>query len=136
MFLYTALIFVVALLLIILSFFGQEKLQKSQPVVKESFNESSERISNSISKRAALLSEENLALMEENKALEEEIFELNKKIQDLENNVNYEKLITAANFMNEGNKESAKAHLDVINTEKLSKEEQKLYDKINEFINE
>ena len=65
MFLYTALIFVVAILLIILSFFGQTNLEKKQPAVKQTM-EPSERLSSSISQRAAEVSEDNRVLLEEN----------------------------------------------------------------------
>ena len=61
LFLYTALIFIVAVLLILLSFFGQMNLQNKQPKVDENEQQQQE----GISERASVLSEENKNLMEE-----------------------------------------------------------------------
>ena len=62
MFLYTALIFIVAVLLIIFSFLGQTNMQKNQPQVSESPDKEM-----SISEKASILSEENTVLLENNK---------------------------------------------------------------------
>ena len=61
LFLYTALIFLVAILMIIIAFFGQNNLQKNQPMQSETAS------STSITEKAAILSEENLMLLEQNK---------------------------------------------------------------------
>ena len=64
MFLYTALIFIVAVLLIIFSFLGQTNMQKNQPQVSESPDKEM-----SISEKASILSEENTVLLENNNNL-------------------------------------------------------------------
>ena len=67
MFLYTALIFIVAVLLIIFSFLGQTNMQKNQPQVIESPDKEM-----SISEKASILSEENTVLLENNSNLKKE----------------------------------------------------------------
>ena len=74
LFLYTALIFIVAIIMIIISFFGQSNIQKNQPVKSEELN--------SITEKASQLSEDNRLLMEENKTLLEENRTLRTEISE------------------------------------------------------
>ena len=74
MFLYTALIFIVAVLLIIFSFLGQTNMQKNQPQVSESPDKEM-----SISEKASILSEENTVLLENNNNLKKENQELSEE---------------------------------------------------------
>ena len=74
MFLYTALIFIVAVLLIIFSFLGQTNMQKNQPQVSESPDKEM-----SISEKASILSEENTVLLENNSNLKKENQELSEE---------------------------------------------------------
>lgn len=122
MFLYTALIFIVAIILIIISFFGQANVERSQPQIKETVAPS-EHLSNSISERAAVLSEENRVLLDEN-----------IKLKDENKNSGY--LITAVNYMLVDDKENAKIFLGKLEADKLSDEQKTLYDKVNQFINQ
>ena len=80
MFLYTALIFIVAVLLIIFSFLGQTNMQKNQPQVSESPDKEM-----SISEKASILSEENTVLLENNNNLKK-IYSLNRIMNHLHKN--------------------------------------------------
>lgn len=77
LFVYTGLIFFVAIVLILIAFFGQSNLERKQPVPLDSQNE------NSITQRTALLSEENKSLLEKNKELQNKINEQGQEITDL-----------------------------------------------------
>ncbi len=122
MFLYTALIFVVALLLIILSLFGQNNLKKNMPELDPTAVPSVQPTqNNSITQKAAILSEENLALMEENKKLEGKLEALNA-------------LFNANEFMSADDKENAKLEYEKIKADLLSENQKALYDKITEFV--
>lgn len=122
MFLYTALIFIVAIILIIISFFGQANVERSQPQISETVAPS-EHLNNSISERAAVLSEENRVLLDENIKLKDE-------------NKNSDYLIKAINYMLADDKENAKIFLDKLEADKLKDEQKTLYDKVNQFINQ
>lgn len=127
MFLYTALIFVVAILLIVLSIFGQTNLQKSQPEVEQTL-EPSKQLGNSISEKAAVLSEENMVLIEENKSLKSE----NEKLKEQSKNV--ELLMSANGYMSMNNKEKAAEQLEKVNVELLTEDQKILYNQIKEFV--
>ncbi len=129
MFLYTALIFVVAIVLIIISFFGQANLEKSQPQVEQTLRPAGQ-LDNSISQRAAVLSEENMVLLEENQGLKEENEKLKEQIK------NTELLTSAANFMAADNKDGAAQELSKINQELLSEAEKTLFASVQAFVNE
>lgn len=129
MFLYTALIFVVAIVLIIISFFGQANLEKNQPKVEQTLQPAGQ-LENSISQRASVLSEENMVLLEENQGLKEE----NEKLQKQVSNTGL--LTSAANFMAAGNKEGAAEQLSKINQELLTETEKSLFAAIQAFVNE
>ena len=81
MFLYTALIFIVAVLLIIFSFLGQTNMQKNQPQVSESPDKEM-----SISEKASILSEENTVLLEKIKNYPKKIYSLNRIMNHLHKN--------------------------------------------------
>lgn len=127
MFLYTALIFVVAILLIVLSIFGQTNLQKSQPEVEQTL-EPSKQLGNSISEKAAVLSEENMVLLEENKSLKSE----NEKLKEQSKNVDL--LMSANGYMSMNNKEKAAEQLAKVNVELLTEDQKILYNQIKEFV--
>ena len=127
MFLYTALIFVVAILLIVLSIFGQTNLQKSQPEVEQTL-EPSKQLGNSISEKAAVLSEENMVLLEENKSLKSE----NEKLKEQSKNVDL--LMSANGYMSMNDKEKAAEQLAKVNVELLTEDQKILYNQIKEFV--
>ena len=67
LYIYTGLIFLVAVVLILIAFFGQSKIERSQPVpVNQDEN-------TSITERASVLSEENRSLLEENFSIKREL---------------------------------------------------------------
>lgn len=130
LFIYTALIFVVAVLLIILSFFGQTNLQKKQPNVEENTT------ATGISERASVLSEENKTLIEENTSLENENTQLSEENDVLktenETLVNYkninELLLSANGYYTLGNDTKALEILNTINYDELTGDQKILYD--------
>lgn len=126
LFLYTALIFFVAVVLIILSFFGQTNLQKKQPKVEEN-TEQTQAVSG-ITEKAAILSEENKNLLEENNKLKAENKELIKKqaANDL--------LLSANGYFTLGNNAKALEMLNAVNYDELSVDQKLIYDNIKTNI--
>lgn len=126
LFIYTALIFFVAVVLIILSFFGQTNLQKSQPKVEEN-TEQTQSVSG-ITERAAILSEENKNLLEENNKLKAENQELMQK--QTENDI----LLSANGYFSLGDNAKALEMLMAINYDELSSDQKIIYDNIKNNI--
>ncbi len=126
---YTSLIFIVAIVMIIVSFFAQTHLDQSKITKDEE-----EKVS--LSNKAAQVSEENMQLVELNKALKDsktsleeenitlkEENELTKK--ELEN---YKLLSTIAQKILSGNKSAARTLLKNIYTEDLTTSQKDYYD--------
>ena len=128
MFLYTALIFVVAIILIVLSFFGQANVEKSQPGISATL-EPAGQLSETITERAAVLSEENMKLIEENKQLAKENEKLEARLK------NSEALSAAANCMALNDKEGARKAAESVNKEILGESELSLMGAVEAFIN-
>lgn len=122
LFWYTALIFAVAIIMIILAFLSQNNLFKNQPV------QTDPSVSASISEKAAQLSEDNRLLLEQNKTLSTENAELKKQVEALllENetaltqNKNFDTLIEAYRLLYNWESKEARALLKTINSEELS----------------
>ena len=127
MFLYTALIFVVAILLIVLSFFGEANLERNQPAIKGTM-EPAKQLNTSISQRAAVLSEENRILLEENQKLKDEIASLKEKQEAADT------LLSAMTYMSANDKLNAQNELNKIDTELLSEAQMSVYETINQFV--
>lgn len=136
LFIYTALIFFVAVILIILSFFGQTKLNNSQPKVEES--EQNQTLSG-IAEKTAVLSEENKNLMEENynlKGENEDLKELNAALQS-ENETLLKKqslndlLLSANGYYSLDNYSKALEILKQINYDELTGDQKIIYDTLN-----
>lgn len=123
LFLYTALIFFVAVVLIILSFFGERNMEKNQPELDEAAVEQSKQYSG-ITEKAFLLSEENRKLLEQNKELDEKNKTLTEEIEmnDL--------LLSANGYFTLGNKEKALEILNTLDYDKLSVDQQIIYNNI------
>ena len=127
LFLYTALIFLVALLLIVIAFFGEANLEKSidgaistaEPMKQDNKN-------NSITKRAATLSDENQKLLSENKSIKTENEELKAQL-DL-----YKTLLEAKTLKQNGDVEGAKKLIENIDYEQLDSAQKSVYNEINE----
>ncbi len=123
LFLYAGLIFVVAILLIILSFFGQTNLKKSQPVVDEPVVPET-----GITERAAVLSEENKNLIEENKQLKQQNEQLIEK--QTENDL----LLSAYGYMSLDNSAKAGEMLGAVNYETLTADQKIIYDIVKKSL--
>ena len=138
MFLYTALIFIVAVLLIIFSFLGQTNMQKNQPQVSESPDKEM-----SISEKASILSEENTVLLEnnsnlkkENQELSEENIQLKSDNESLTQKQSQNDLLLSANgYFTLGNNSMALETLDKVNYNDLSSDQKIIYDNIKNNIN-
>ena len=124
LFLYTALIFIVAILLILLSFFGQKNLQSKQPKV----DEGAIREQEGIAERASLLSDENKSLIEQNNALKAE----NKILLEYQTNNNI--LLSANGYLLSGDNSKALEMLQSVEFEKLNYDQQVLYNDISKKI--
>lgn len=144
LFLYTSLIFIVAILLIILAFFGQTNMEKNQPEIEAAITETEQPMSNSgIAERASVLSEENRILLEEKTKLEEEVRQKNAIISGMENerfNLNEkikinDLLLQANGYMNTGNFEKAAEALDSIDYNSLSSDQKIIYDNVKNKLN-
>ena len=132
MFLYTALIFIVAVLLIIFSFLGQTNMQKNQPQVSESPDKEM-----SISEKASILSEENTVLLENNnQELSEENIQLKSDNESLTQKQSQNDLLLSANgYFTLGNNSMALETLDKVNYNDLSSDQKIIYDNIKNNIN-
>lgn len=138
LFLYTALIFIVAVLLILLSFFGQTNMEKSQPQLN---NEDSKPLFG-ISEKAAFLSEENTALIAENTELKSEIDELKADMEKVktaydvmsEKQITNDLLLSANAYYTMDNHEKAKEIINKITYDELSSDQKIIYDNINNSL--
>lgn len=129
MFLYTALIFAVALILIILAFFGQTNLSslrksaEQTPVAEQTAEhiEPTEEVSDqdAIAKMTNTIS----ALDAENKQLKDEVNA-------------YDNLLEANSYISKGDKVNAETILSSVNTSALTENQKILYDQILDQINE
>lgn len=130
LFLYTALIFFVAIVLIILSFFGQTNLKKNQPEIEQN-TEQSQAVSG-ITEKAAILSEENKVLLEQNKTLtaENEALKAENEALVKKQNTN-DILLSSYGYYTLGNNEKALELLKAVNYAELSSDQKMIYDKLN-----
>lgn len=137
LYLYTSLIFVVAVLLIIISFFGQSHLDRKQPIQIDN------EINASITNKTAILSEENAALLSKNQSLQTELGVVTNRFVTANVQLNiYKKsneidscLINASTLCIQKKYAEAAAELEKINVNLLNKTKKELYDAINEEIN-
>ncbi len=143
LFLYTSLIFIVAILLIILAFFGQTNIEKNQPEI-ETTEETIPPSSNSgIAERASVLSEENRLLLEEKTKLEAQVREKDAIISGLENeNFNLSEqirmndlLLQANGYLYVGNFEKSSEALAQVDYEKLTSDQQIIYNNVKNRLN-
>lgn len=135
MFLYTALIFAVALLLIIIAFFGQANKEKVDNIVgttatetatttpTESASEADTEPAVQFTEEYAKLSNKVIALDAENKALKAKL--------DL-----YELLLSANKAISEGDIETANSVIAEINSDTLTEDQKILFNQITSKINE
>ncbi len=136
LFLYTGLIFLVALVIILISMFGQNNF-KSKEVLPVSAPSGW-----GISEKAALISEENLKLEEENRSLKADLSDRDTKIETLtaENAAqaevinNYNILLDCYTMYRDRKYEEAKNLFLTVNKSVLPAEVQFLYDELLEKI--
>lgn len=130
LFLYTGLIFVVAIIMIILAFFGQSNLQKNQPIQSDAVSTSS------ITEKAAQLSEDNRILLEQNQTLENENKELKSSNEVLSNQLasdtnvinNSNLLFEIYNYLYKGSKSKAREAINTVAVEELTESQKTFYD--------
>ena len=126
LFLYTGLIFAVAVLLIILSFFTQLNLQKNLPKPEE--NEEQTQTASGITERAAVLSEENKNLVEENNKLKTD----NEALLEYQTNNNI--LLSSYGYFSLGANDKALEMLLAVDDETLTADQQIIYDAVKDGI--
>lgn len=126
---YTALIFLVAIVMILISFLGQRHLEEMRVSEMDAENVS-------LSNKAAQVSEENMQLVELNKTLREKNQTLTgeKDALTLERDTllkqtsGYEALIAVYSELCDGDEDAAKELLQGIYTEDLSPKQKEIYD--------
>ena len=129
LFFYTGLIFVVAIIMVIIAFFGQTNLQKNQPIHTDAVS------TYSITEKAAQLSEDNRLLMEQNQKLTDEKAALEEKNSELTADVksqaaeidNHNLLLDVYNALYKGNKTKAKEILATISVDQLTDAQKTFY---------
>lgn len=132
LFLYTSLIFLVALLMIVVSFFGQSHL--------ESIRETEQKAKN-LTEKTSMLSDQNLYLTEQVTTLSKEIEEKDALIASSqtaveeatlrEENLNY--TLAAYVKMKEKKKSKAKEYISLVNPDLLSHDGKWLYDEVIKY---
>ena len=129
LFFYTGLIFVVAIIMVIIAFFGQTNLQKNQPIHTDAVS------TYSITEKAAQLSEDNRLLMEQNQKLNDEKAALNQKNSELTTDLksqaaeidNQNLLLDVYNALYKGNKIKAKEIIGTISVDQLTDAQKTFY---------
>lgn len=132
MFIYTALIFVVALILIILAFFGQTNLSNLRKSTENINTEQTATISPQITEEAKTMppnTDELARLTNSLSALKSENEELASRIET------YESLLAANGYISVGNNEEALSILNEIDDSALTDDQKILYDQIITTIN-
>ena len=126
---YTSLIFIVAVAMIIVSFFAQTHLDQSKIGARDA-----EVVS--LSNKAAQVSEENMQLLEFNKSLQaqntaltEENAQLSTEVENAKKELDgYAALFTVANTILDGKTSEARELLSGIYTEDLTPAQKEIYD--------
>lgn len=132
---YTVLIFVVAILMVTISFFGQSNLQKNQP------DDSTEAAS--IAEKTAKLSEENMILLDNMKSLNTMNTELNSenKLLSEENEAlkteaaNGKTLLAVCEYVLEGNSGYAKELISTLQESELTEAQLGTYNMLCKKLN-
>jgi hypothetical protein len=125
---YTSLIFIVAIIMVVVAFFGQRHLESAQLRQTET--------AIGISERASQLSDENRLLMEKNKQLTSENSDITEENATLSSenerltkeNEAFGKLNEIYMMIYKGNKANARKALKEIYTEDLTAEQKEFYD--------
>lgn len=121
LFLYTGLIFLVALIIIILTFFGQDRILKQT-------NEQIKTATSSISERASVLSDENMQLNEKVISLEKELASQQQiTAEHKKTEAEYENIFECSRLIMMGDIENAKIIFDKIDISVLSENAMMMY---------
>ena len=132
LFLYTALIFLAAIIIIIFAYFTQTHVERAQPSAAPEATAETSAVEASgpqgIAKTAAELSQDNLELLEENRKLHNKVDELEAQLEI------YEPLVEAYNALSTDDKERLKLLLEDIDYDSLSNEAKALYDFLSSNI--
>lgn len=126
LFLYTALIFLAAIIIIIFAYFTQTHVERVQPSASPEADALPAAVIETsgpqgIAKTAAELSQDNLELLEENRMLHNRVDELEAQLKI------YEPLTEAYYALSNDDKERIKLLLEDINYDSLSEEAKTLY---------
>ena len=133
MFIYTALIFVVALILIILAFFGQTNLTNLRKTAEDV--PASETPSETVSETAA--PQPTSTAVEELAILTNTVSNLRAENDNLQKTIDtYENLLSANGYISVGNTDMAQKILNTIDRNALSDDQKILFDQISNTINE
>lgn len=125
LFLYTGLIFLVALIIIILTFFGQDRILKQT-------NEQIKTATSSITERASILSDENMQLTERVLSLEKELSEETQSNESYKKKeTEYENIFECSSLILSGDIENAKIIFDRIDVSLLSEKAMLMYERIS-----
>lgn len=136
MFLYTALIFAVALILIILAFFGQTNLSHLRKNTEqgypntETITEQTEITQNPAGNEPEQKNEDIAKMTNTISALDSENKSLKNKIST------YDNLLAANSYLSTGEKDKAQLFIDEIDEKNLTDDQKILYDQITNKINE
>jgi uncharacterized protein HemX len=141
LFLYTALIFIVAIIIIIVAFFGQENLARSQPEL--SSETPAPGTTETITQKAALISEQNAVLIKQNETLNQLNNELSSDKSDLEaqiaelqiNNSNGNILCTIYQYICDDKLDDAREALSTINQDSLTDAQTIIYNNLTKILN-
>ena len=140
LFLYTALIFVAAILIIVVAFFGQKNIINSQTELPA---QTAEPSGDGITQKAAMISELNSTLTKQNESLttlNEELTndkkELEQRISELEiNYTNGNIFCTIYQYIHDKNFDDAKEALSMINPDSLTDAQKIIYNNIKKILN-
>lgn len=138
LFLYTALIFIAAIVIVVISFFSQINLEKKH-------NEYiGDQVANSITEKTAQLSEENMVLLETTKNLNQQNSQLTEEKNELvgkntaleESNRSSEQLYKIFNLINKKDLDTAKQQLEEVDASDFSGEKLVFYNYLKDKLNE
>lgn len=137
LFLYTALIFIVAILMIVLSFFSRINIDK-----KHSEYTGEDLTDASIAEKTSKLSDENMILLEttrklneQNSELEENLSQLNEENEKLQNSISQnDKMYDIFNKIQNNNIKAAAEEFELLDTTDFTEAQQKFYNYLQKTI--
>lgn len=132
LFIYTALIFFAAIIIIIVAFFGQANLERTKPEIPDVTPEPQQ---SGIAQKAAEISAENAWLRTETERLTKENESLSSRVEELEiNNSNGNKFCNIYQFIREKNIDDAIITFNSINPDSLTEEQKVVYNNILKIL--